>query len=57
MKTKNSYVSKTVCDVCGCEGVATIKTQNASWLVGVTIQHTDPRVCEENLKNKSIPKN
>jgi hypothetical protein len=57
MKTKNSYVSKTVCDVCGCEGVATIKTQNASWLVGVTIQHTDPRICEENLKNKSIPKN
>lgn len=56
MKTRNSYVGTAVCSVCGCEGVATLRTQNASWLVGSIIQHADPRVCAENLKHKPVEK-
>ena len=41
------------CDVCGGDGVGTLKTHLANWSLrpGV-ISHDDPSVCIENLRTK-----
>lgn len=46
----NIYTFPVTCDVCGGEGVGTLRMSAASWLRDSTIVHTDPRVCRDYLE-------
>ena len=48
----NPYQFKVTCDVCGGEGVGTIRTSAAAWDARSTIAHTDPRVCRDELARR-----
>jgi len=50
----NPFQYPVTCDVCGGEGVGTVRTAGAAWMEGSFISHTDPRVCAENLRLKRL---
>ncbi len=41
-----------VCDVCGGEGVGTIRTAGAAWEPGSEIRHNNPAVCAAHLARR-----
>jgi hypothetical protein len=49
----NPYQFEVVCDLCGESGVGTQRTAAAAWMANSRIYHTDPQVCDENLKAKA----
>lgn len=42
-----------VCDICGGEGMGTIRTAGAMWDRNSEVRHNDPRICASNLARRA----